>query len=725
MEPKAENISSTESISSLITAIRSNALKQRHRACVVIHGTTKWCDAVSQLIFQQSRSRSIISTSASEINQNGKDEQKPPITRINHEQARLQLGHEYDLVFFDCDDNFPPDALGILGGTVKEGGLLVLTISRFKSSNDGRKHQSRFMARFLTILEQNGSVTHLKKNTSTPVSPEPSLAPTPDVDYTEQNHAIESVVKVHTGQRKKPVIIYADRGRGKSAALGIAASNLLTNGISIGVTAISRKAAETVFKHANPCLENSTGTLHFYPIDALIDTKQPIDILLVDEAATISLELLAKLLQIYPRIAFASTVHGYEGTGKGFALSFSTLLDKHSRGKNIISLTTPIRWAENDPVERLLFDLLLLDAEPINHQLTTEKQTIHPTDSVKNDIEIALIDRDKLVSNEMLLRDTFGLLSQAHYRTRPSDLKFFLDNEQVRIIAYSQNGIVLGVAVIVLEGPLDSGTADAVWKNTSRPKGHLIPEILSAQIGFYDAANLRIARVVRIVVHSENRRAGIASRLIDFIENEFGHDLDLIATTFSATVGTLKFWKNNDFFTARCGVTKSSHTGNHSCVLFKPISEIGIVFGNKVLNRFLENFQILLGSDLNSLNPELAALLCFDPRPSNTRPHFNQEDFDNLLSFGYLDRNVDGVARALANISFYFLSQREITLEKNAQHLVIERILQNKSWRDCEVLTGSEGKNKGMELLREAVKILLKQMYPDETKCRLAHYNLN
>ncbi|CDJ58840.1 UPF0202 family protein, putative, partial [Eimeria maxima] len=112
------------------------------------------------------------------------------------------------------------------------------------------------------------------------------------------------------------------------------------------------------------------------------------DLLVIDEAASIPLPVVKGLLGPYT-VLLSSTVNGYEGTGRSLSLKLlgdlrkgNKLLlgEKGEKGDNKsilrrqlkeITLDTPIRYAEGDPVESWLNQLLCLDcteAPPLDPQ---------------------------------------------------------------------------------------------------------------------------------------------------------------------------------------------------------------------------------------------------------------------------------------------------------------------------------------------------------------------
>ncbi|MFZ0469199.1 MAG: tRNA(Met) cytidine acetyltransferase TmcA domain-containing protein, partial [Thiogranum sp.] len=354
------------------------------------------------------------------------------------------LGREIDALVFDAWSGFDPDAFGALTGCIRAGGLLILLTPRLDewAAYADPQHErisvapyvatqvsGRFLQRLARLLRDDTSILlgepghALRLPVAESVRPGVAEGPVPvgPCETPDQQQAVDAVVRVATGHRRRPVVLVSDRGRGKSAAFGIAAARLIAQERTrILLTAPRPDAVDAVLEHAERVRPGARRQIRFVAPDELLRQPRAADLLLVDEAAAIPAPLLEDMLRRYPRIAFATTVHGYEGTGRGFALRFSRVLDRLSNSWRLLQLTTPIRWAQHDPLERLVFRMLALDAEPADSAVFSDAAAI-------DDFELIELDRDELVNDERTLSELFGLLVQAHYRTRPRDLRHLLD----------------------------------------------------------------------------------------------------------------------------------------------------------------------------------------------------------------------------------------------------------------------------------------------------------
>ncbi|CAG8515093.1 1311_t:CDS:2, partial [Funneliformis caledonium] len=259
---------------------------------------------------------------------------------------------------------------------------------------------------------------------------------------------------------RNTVTLTASRGRGKSAALGIAIASAVAYGYSnIFVTSPSPENLKTLFEFifkgfdalryeehldydiiqsTNPDFNKAIVRVNiFRQHRQTIQYIQPQDahvlgqaeLVVIDEAAAIPLTFVKSLIGPY-LVFMASTINGYEGTGRSLSLKLIQQLREQSKGfigierrtsgsdeisvvgrdgkaKNEdsftlngataggrilreIKLEEPIRYALNDSVEKWLNKLLCLDASIISKNI---QGCPHP-----QKCELYYVNRDTLFS---------------------------------------------------------------------------------------------------------------------------------------------------------------------------------------------------------------------------------------------------------------------------------------------------------------------------------------
>lgn len=553
--------------------------------------------------------------------------ERPPSEAVAHwlppSKARTRLGGEHDLLVFEtgeAGEAFDPDAFGALAGTLCAGGVvLLLTPARW-----GEASGSRYLTRLERLLAGSREVAYWPAALTAPrlphlASPALSEAPVddPDCRTADQAAAVARLVKL---KRRRPLVLTADRGRGKTAALGIACARLLAAGERlVRVTAPRPAAVAALFerlaalrpegrREGNAFVDAGGGRVCFLAPDELADlAEQGVvggagSLLLVDEAAAIPAALLGTWLAAFPRIAFATTVHGYEGSGRGFALRFRARLERLTPAWRECHLATPVRWAAGDPLERLVDTLLLLDAEPP----LAEAQ---PLDWMR-------WSRAALAADEPRLRALFGLLVQAHYRTTPSDLRRLLDAPALRVSTLVGAGHPQAVAVCGDEGGFDAHLAERVARGERRPPGHLLAQSLAAHAGSRQALMARLRRVQRIAVHPERRREGLGRRLLDAERSEARRDgIDLLGASFGAEPGLMDFWHSLGFVTVRLGLSRETATGEHALMVVAPTSARGEGLAAELAAGFQRLLPALFAFELRELAPEVAGRLLAEGQP--------------------------------------------------------------------------------------------------------------
>jgi len=590
----------------------------------------------------------------------------PSLERLPAAKARTRLGGEHDLVVFDAASpgtGLDPDALGAVAGTLVAGGLLVLLTPddggrrpdddyRRLAAHPWRPEQltSRYLERCHRLLAGLPGMLRWRQGeglTATPDDgqespfadgscsdnpcPDSPCPDSPDPDCLSPDQA-EVVRRLTRLRRRRPLVITADRGRGKSAALGIACARLLVKAeqqrqtpLDILVTAPRASSVAPVFERLAALLpegqgderdfEAPGGRVRFIAPDALTDAVArgeaggPGSLLLVDEAAAIPAALLGEWLAAFPRLAFATTVHGYEGSGRGFALRFRRHLEAQTPQWQAIELRTPIRWADGDPLERAIDALLCLDAELPTVPKGARVSAPCPGQKLA-ELPCTTLDRDVLARDEAALRAIFGLLVQAHYRTTPADLRALLDAPATRISILGTSRAPLAVCVCVDEGGFDADLAERVLLGQRRPRGHLMAQSLAAHAGEAAALKAPSARITRIAVHPDWRRLGCGARLIQEAACQAEQaGKALLGASFGADPELLAFWQAQGFRPVRLGLTREAATGEHAAMVALALGEHNRDLIERLSRRFERQLPGLLAFELTRLSPPLVLAL--------------------------------------------------------------------------------------------------------------------
>lgn len=677
--------------------LRRRAADTHHRYLILVSGEESWRINTARGLLDQTDHAWI------------SDLEIAGVKSIRTDRTAQLLGQETNSVVYECGQRIDATALGIASGTIAGGGMLILLIPPYDQWTV--PSESRFHARIFRLLTSCDSVIRVtqgeqepdinKYTGANPLSSAPTsgIAATPD-----QGRAIDAIHTVISGQRKRPAVLIADRGRGKSAALGIAAAQLLNGKLTnILVTGHSRKAVQSVFDHAAANSEQTTLGLHWISPDQLLRQLPECDLLLIDEAASIHLHKLAQLLKRYPRIAMATTVHGYEGTGRGFMLRFNLLLDKLTRGWKQIQLEAPIRWSPHDPLEKLINNILVLDAD---------LPDIDPEDFSVGACRVEKVDPGVLADNEQILREIFSLLVLAHYKTRPKDLEQLLDNPDLKIYRLTLNARsrdkTAAVVLLMDEHGLTKQQGKQIFTGKKRPPGHVLAEILATQLGLPNAATLSMGRIMRIVVHPSLRRHGLGSQLIKTVCEDTGLQYDLIGANFSLTHGLAKFWKRNGFDPVRIGLTKSAEGGSNSAMFLMFCTPRGQFFMDQARQSFAQNLPDQLKTALKDIEPEIVAEIL-----SGENILFKDPDACMLYdaaSYCYGIRPAESVPFTLTQFVINGLVSQQI---RDAE-LLVERVIQGKAWRSCSALRGDEGRRQGSQRIHRAISTYLEQAYPSD-----------
>lgn len=637
-------------------------------------------------------------------------------TAIPAKHARQWLGQELCCVVWDGWQGNPPDGLAALAGTLTAGGLLFWLMPPLAQWPEFEDPDYRrvglefsgahaFLSRLARVLADDASVIRLQPG----LNPDPTL---PDLGTAAQpfrvegtagqSRLVEDIVKVGLGRRRRPLVITADRGRGKSAALGMAAARLISEGRQqVVVTANEPAAVETLLDHAEPVV--SEGRVRYFSVEDLLEQRPEAELIMVDEAAAVPPYRLRQILLGWPRVVFATTVHGYEGAGRGFSVRFRDALNVETPHWKQTSLEAPIRWSASDPLEPLISRMFLLNAEapepPVN-------------DSDPQLPGRVIIERwypGRASDDE--LRQSFGLLVDAHYRTTPSDLRQWMDDPAAVSWRATIDGVVVGVVWATLEGGLDEALAHQVMLGQRRIRGHLLPQSLASHGGLADAARQRLLRVVRIAVNGDKRQQGLGSALVRAAEDyAVAAGLDGLGTSFGGNPELLIFWQRNGLMPVRLGLSREASSGELPLQMLRGTSESGTQLTDNLRRRLARHWLVLVPHNWRDLDARLLLQLTASLPAVDD---LNADDRRDLSSFGFGHRGFDLTLPVLRSLSLTDGVAEWLLVSARADlaELWARAVLQGWDWSKLRHGGLCRGREEGEARLRDLVQELLLQEF--------------
>ena len=513
---------------------------------------------------------------------------------IAFSKAMNLLGQEFEHILFDARNGIHLEALAIAAGTLKMGGILCLVLSDWENlSKQPDQDSLRWNGNQSAIATPN-FIDHFKQCIERyhfPILREKSAVEFPAFFYSNKHHknatlAQQQIIETILQAEQDIYFLTAKRGRGKSALLGMLANQIQA---PVYLTAPNKSAVHSV-------IEFLEGEIEFIAPDELTIRLQnepefsQSAWLLVDEAAMIPLPLLQEYSQYFQHIVFSTTIHSYEGTGRGFELKFKR---KIHRTFQHFELKQPLRWQENDPLEDFIDDLLLLNAEDEFQQFPFQPHLPYQIREVQKTHPIA---------------DFYGLMTLAHYRTSPLDLRRLLDGENQRFYfaEYQQN--LLGAIWALEEGNMtDDELIIQIQQGKRRPKGNLVPQALCFYENLPQACKLRSLRISRIAVQPNWQKQSIGQNLMKFMENS---EVDFLSVSFGYTDELAKFWQKCGFVLVHLGEHQEASSGCYSAIALKGLSKEGLALVDTAHKQFQRNIPLsfhpfAINFEQNQLNWQL------------------------------------------------------------------------------------------------------------------------
>lgn len=677
-------------------------------------------------------------------------------------EAKKWLGQETPSLIISLHEDFDPDVLGILAGTVCQGGVLCLLVppralwagitnaqhERLLNYGQGLYQcRANTFHRLMNQLEADAQVSWItfergavELRLSHLLSKSGSVSRVAEGLYAnaDQKSVVSSLTAWFAARSRFPSVLTADRGRGKSTALGLMVLNISRmGGYKVVVTSSNFLSVRILFEYIesycrNSCdhqqlgarkliesskyeliLENAEKELTrltYLPPDFLLQNRNLEDLVVVDEAASLPVFMLTRILDKGVPIVFSTTLHGYEGAGMGFSIMFRKELKRRYQDWLEIELAQPVRWSSADALEPLIFKALLLDAEPEAPNMR------RLNDTEKASVQWRFWEYDDSPEAERLLRQIAGLLVQAHYQTRPLDIMRLIDIPGQKIVIALLGEAVIGVLWACEEGGLqEEGLEEAVFLGHRRPQGHLIPNSLVCHEGMTFVLSLKALRITRIVVHPEAQGQGIGSGLIQYLYGSHqASDYHYLCSSFALSPEVLCFWKKNEFTLLRIGIQPDQSSGLHSCMVARalPGGHKGKVSGMQAQagQKLVDQGPLRMRNGLSDLELSSAVTL-FEamPRDTGTLPTYVIAD---VRAFSVGNRAYETCEESLWQFLWrYPISQFNHQLYSNLP-LLVGKLVQRRQWTDIAHRSGLTGKKEAVRCLRKAFRAMLSN-YPD------------
>ncbi|MCT8765398.1 GNAT family N-acetyltransferase [Glaesserella parasuis] len=488
--------------------------------------------------------------------------------------AKTLLGQEFPYAVYDMRASsgvcLNLDALAIVAGTIQEGGTLYLVCPEW----DNLEQQVDFDALRWNAQQPIATPNFFRyfKTLVNEILP-PFTGEVPceaggrgEIVFTQDQQNIFDNLPLDPADIH---LILAPRGHGKSTLSGKLAEKL-SQQYAVSITARSHSALPNFWKGIE------SDKVKFFAPDRLIQMIEQKNIspnqwLFVDEAASLPLPMLQQFCAYFDKVVLTTTTQNYEGTGRGFCLKFLPTL---SRSTKQWTLSQPLRWGENDPLEAFVNQLLLLEYQ------------IPPSPPFSKGGSYL----DKLIN-------FYHLLAQAHYKTTPTDLRRLFDAPDQRYFYLEEQEKLIAGCWAVNEGGLDDKLTQAIWRGERRPQGNLVAQYLCFQGNLPDACRLKSVRISRIAVQPECQKQGYGKRLVSQIISQMPPLVDFVSVSFGLTPELLYFWQSCGFSLVQITPAPEASSGYHSAMMIYPLSEQGKTFAQQAKQQFERDFPLLPFAD--------------------------------------------------------------------------------------------------------------------------------
>jgi len=436
---------------------------------------------------------------------------------------------------------------------VRRGGLLTLLTPPIDSWNPGviggRGEYRKYLINrinecrnilWLNVGSQEVKVYRVLRGVKAPQPPKP-------VDFksrrgipkslanlainTDQALALEEYANFIRG-RSRCFTVIGDRGRGKSALIGLALTVYwrICGPVQIAADIYGVQSLMRMLVKGLDTLKVKYKTVEYEGLIFRVQgpwfriyfkhpsIAEPGVLIVIDEAAAVGIARVRRLTWRSGKSILATTVHGYEGSGRVFT---NLLLDQLPRPLIVKELKLPVRYPPGDPLESWIYTTFMLKAEP--------PEIIH----VKTPIEYVKLPPSTFSSDVELFSKAYSILVLAHYRNEPDDILMMLDAPHHGLRGLKdRNGLV---------AVLEYSTEESSHPRAAR--------LVLNKLELYEPKlhESRGMRIVRIAVLPSLQRRGLGSTLLKRFEEEaLSEGFDWVGSIFSRH-DVLEYWLKNGY----------------------------------------------------------------------------------------------------------------------------------------------------------------------------------
>ncbi|KAL0797618.1 hypothetical protein Bca101_052792 [Brassica carinata] len=625
------------------------------------------------------------------------------VTHCMYKDSERVLGNTFGMCILQDFEALTPNLLARTIETVEGGGLVVLLLQslasltslctmvmdvhdRFRTESHSET-SGRFNERFLlslasckacVVMDDELNIlplsSHIRSITKVPGKEDPEGLSEAEQDLKSLKDALSDdfpvgplIKKCCTLDQGKAVVTFFDaildktlrsivaliasRGRGKSAALGLAVAGAVAAGYSnIYVTAPSPDNLKTFFEFVCKGFDALEYKEHLeYDVVRSVNPDF--------KKAIVRINIFKQHRQTIQYIQpheheKLSQVELYEGTGRSLSLKLLQQLEEQSRAPATgvegslsgclfkkIELTESIRYASGDPIESWLNGLLCLDVANC-----LPSPSCHPLPS---QCDLYYVNRDTLFSyhkdSELFLQRMMALCVSSHYKNSPNDLQLLADAPAHHLF--------------VLLGPVDESKNQlpdilcVVQMGYGSAAVELLTRYFEGQLASIsegddeldvEASPVKVteaAKKASLLEEQIKPRANLPPLLVP-LRDRRPERLHYLGVSFGLTLDLFRFWRKHKFAPFYISQIPSSVTGEHTCMLLKPLNndefevsesdELG--FFAPFYKDFRIRFSKLLSDKFKKMDYKLAMSVL------NPKINFTEVDSSGSSANGYLKK---------------------------------------------------------------------------------------